>query len=173
MAETPNFAGAGSPNGRVVGRRERAWAPPVAGPARQAGRMEWAKALCGGVLIGCAVVLLRARTGGIAGISGLVGRGLLPGQGTLAERAPALGFSLGLAAVGALFSALGRAVDVPHAPALLALGGLFVGLGTRLGSGCTSGHGICGVSRGSARSIVATLTFMATGILTVALEHGR
>jgi uncharacterized membrane protein YedE/YeeE len=53
------------------------------------------------------------------------------------------------------------------------VGGLCVGLGTRLGSGCTSGHGICGVSRGSTRSIVATLTFMALGILTVALEHGR
>jgi uncharacterized protein len=135
--------------------------------------MVWAKALCGGVLIGCAVVLLRARTGGIAGISGLVGRGLLPGQGALVARAPALGFLFGLAAVGAVFSALGRVVDVPHGSALLVVGGLCVGLGTRLGSGCTSGHGICGVSRGSTRSIVATLTFMALGILTVALEHGR
>lgn len=135
--------------------------------------MEWARALCGGALIGAAVVGLRATTGGVAGISGLVGRSTLPGQGTLASRAPALAFLAGLALIGALFGALGRAIDVPHSPALLAGAGVLVGLGTRLGSGCTSGHGICGVSRGSLRSIVATLVFMATGIAAVALGHGR
>jgi uncharacterized membrane protein YedE/YeeE len=135
--------------------------------------MEWARALCGGALIGCAVLLLRAGTGGIAGISGIVGRALLPGQGALAVRAPALWFVLGLVAVGAITSALGRPVDAPHDAALLALGGLLVGFGTWLGSGCTSGHGICGVSRGSLRSIVATLTFMVAGMLTVALGHAR
>jgi uncharacterized membrane protein YedE/YeeE len=129
----------------------------------------WAQALGGGVLIGCAVLLLRAGTGRIAGVSGLVGQACLPRLATAAQRAQALGFLLGLVLVGGLFSLRGRPVDVPHATWLVLLGGALVGFGTRLGAGCTSGHGICGVSRGSLRSIAATLTFMLVGMAVVAL----
>lgn len=121
----------------------------------------------GGVLIGAACVLLLVTHGRLAGISGIVGP-LVAGRAH-GDRSWRLAFFAGL-----LVGGLGLAWTVPGAieasPAslpTLALAGLLVGLGTRLGSGCTSGHGICGISQLSARSIVATLTFMGTGMATV------
>ncbi len=125
----------------------------------------------GGALIGAASALLLVLNGRIAGISGIVG-GLL-GPQPRGERAWRLAFLGGLLAGGlvlgvALPSAL--AASPASLPVVIAAG-LLVGLGTRIGSGCTSGHGICGISRLSARSLVATLTFMGTGMLTVLVTH--
>jgi hypothetical protein len=123
-------------------------------------------ATLGGLLIGCAAVLLLLVNGRIAGISGILG-------GALARRCDdrtwrvlfLLGLPLGALAVGALRGGLEIQVSTPL-PALIAAG-LLVGFGTRLGGGCTSGHGVCGIGRGSQRSIVATAVFMLTGALTV------
>jgi uncharacterized membrane protein YedE/YeeE len=123
-------------------------------------------ATLGGLLIGAAAVLLLLANGRIAGISGILG-GALSGAGD--ERrwriAFVLGLPLGALAVGALRG--GLEIGVPGSLARMAVAGLLVGLGTRLGSGCTSGHGVCGIGRGSRRSVVATAVFMATGALTV------
>jgi len=121
----------------------------------------------GGVLIGAASALLLVFNGRIAGISGIAG-GLVDGTAR-GDRAWRVAFVGGLLAGGLLLAwLLPSAVQASPVPLpLVVLAGLLVGLGTRVGSGCTSGHGICGISRLSARSIVATLTFMATGIATV------
>lgn len=126
----------------------------------------------GGALIGLAAALLLALNGRIAGISGIVGGLLPPRAGDALWR---LLFVLGLA-LGALlvrlYSGAPLAVPVESSTFTLVLGGLLVGFGTRLGSGCTSGHGICGLARLSPRSVVAVLTFMASAMLTVfALRH--
>ena len=126
----------------------------------------------GGALIGLAAALLLALNGRIAGISGIVGGLLPPRAGDALWR---LLFVLGLA-LGALlvrlYSGAPLAVPVESSTFTLVLGGLLVGFGTRLGSGCTSGHGICGLARLSPRSLVAVLTFMASAMLTVfALRH--
>ena len=125
-------------------------------------------AAIGGVLIGISAVLLMMLSGRIAGISGIVG-GLLPPV-PARDRSWRLAFILGLVAAPALLRATtGDAfIGPPTAgiPTLIAAG-LLVGIGTALGSGCTSGHGICGVSRLSPRSMAAVLVFIATGIVTV------
>jgi len=125
-------------------------------------------AVIGGVLIGISAVLLMTLSGRIAGISGIVG-GLLP-PAPAPDRSWRLAFILGLVAAPAGLRVLtGDALIGPPTagiPALVAAG-LLVGIGTALGSGCTSGHGICGVSRLSSRSIVAVLVFIATGMVTV------
>jgi uncharacterized membrane protein YedE/YeeE len=125
------------------------------------------RALLGGSLIGLAATVALLGHGRIAGISGTLGRALDDDGG----RSFRLPFVLALIAVGALGTLLaphsfGAAV---RSTPVLALAGLLVGIGTTLGNGCTSGHGVCGISRGSLRSIVATLTFMLTGAITVAL----
>jgi len=130
----------------------------------------WTAAL-GGVLIGLAASLLVLFCGRIAGISGIVGGLLRPQRGDLGWR---IAFVLGLLAAPAAYS-LFRALPAAHVeagtPALL-LAGLLVGFGTRLGSGCTSGHGVCGLSRLSPRSLAATGIFMAAGFATVfVLRH--
>ena len=121
----------------------------------------------GGVLIGISASLLLLFNGRVAGISGIVG-GLLARQpGGTAWRALFVG---GLLAGGAIaYAAMPGRFDASATPTmpLVAVAGLLVGVGTRIGSGCTSGHGVCGVSRFSRRSLAATLTFMATGGLTV------
>jgi len=122
----------------------------------------------GGVLIGCAAVLLMAWDGRIAGISGIASRLLPPYQDN--AFAARLGFVLGLAAAPlAYWLATGREVAQTVSPnlPLMAAAGLLVGFGAVYGSGCTSGHGVCGLSRLSPRSLAATLTFMATGFATV------
>jgi uncharacterized membrane protein YedE/YeeE len=121
--------------------------------------------LLGGVLIGLAASALLWLDGKVAGISGIVG-GLLRRDEPVWRGA----FVAGLVAGGALLrlalpSAFALTVAEP-VPVVLAAG-LLVGFGSQLGNGCTSGHGVCGVSRGSRRSLVATATFMATGIATV------
>jgi uncharacterized membrane protein YedE/YeeE len=121
----------------------------------------------GGALIGLAASLLLLSHGKVAGISGMV-RGLL--DPTARERGYRAWFLAGLLVMGLAFALvkpelLASAASAPLA--LTAVAGLLVGFGTSLGGGCTSGHGVCGVSRLSRRSIVATVTFLATGMLTV------
>ncbi|MBA4109758.1 MAG: YeeE/YedE [Leptothrix sp. (in: Bacteria)] len=128
-------------------------------------------ALIGGALIGLAAATLLWLNGRIAGISGIVGGLLTQASGDVAWR---LAFVLGL--VGSPW-VYGLATDWPLPQidagyAALVLAGLLVGVGTRYGSGCTSGHGVCGLSRLSPRSLVATVVFMAAGFLTVwVLRH--
>ena len=119
----------------------------------------------GGLLIGLAAAVFLLGSGRIAGISGLFARSTLGGRLDLS----ALLFTLSLVAGAALVAVLGGGVEqtFPGHWAYLVIGGLVVGFGTRLGSGCTSGHGVCGMSRLSKRSIAATLTFMASGMVTV------
>ena len=128
--------------------------------------------LAGGILVGLASAAFLLLNGRIAGISGLVG-GLLSAPS--GERGWRLAFLGGLAAaplVAGLAAPL-PAVEVDAGYPALLLAGLLVGLGTRYGSGCTSGHGICGLARRSPRSYVATLAFLAAGFLTVyLLRHG-
>lgn len=125
-------------------------------------------ALLGGALLGLGAALLLLSNGRLAGISGIVGGLLRPAPGEWGWRAM---FVLGLLGGGGLFAALRPAAFAPAARPLplVALAGLIVGFGSRLGGGCTSGHGVCGVSRLSKRSLFGTLTFMLTGIATVAL----
>lgn len=123
-------------------------------------------ALLGGLLIGIAAALLLISTGRIFGISGIVGGLLNPKKGDLLWRF----FMVAGLILGAIVMQLitGNPKTVETVPTtLLIFGGLSMGFGTLLGSGCTSGHGVCGMSRFSARSIVATLTFMFMGFITV------
>ena len=124
--------------------------------------------LAGGALIGAAAVMLMAAKGRIAGVSGIAMR-LLPPYADR-ELAGRLAFILGIAAAPLLVLLLTGAAPVPTieaTPPLLALAGLLVGFGAVWGNGCTSGHGVCGLSRLSLRSLVATGVFMATAIATV------
>lgn len=124
----------------------------------------------GGLLIGLAAAIMLLGLGRIAGVSGLTARATgIADSG--APRAVAIAFVLGLPLGSLLVSRLmgGVIVHYPPSAATLILAGLLVGFGTRLGSGCTSGHGVCGLSRLSRRSTVATILFMASGIATVAL----
>jgi len=132
--------------------------------------------LMGGALIGTSAVVLLAFTGRLAGISNIA-HGLIASlrQGKSMDAAWRAVFLLGMvAATWAYFQATGATVNPrQHYPSgLLVLGGLLVGYGTSMGNGCTSGHGVCGLGRLSVRSLAATLTFMATGALTVfVLRH--
>lgn len=122
----------------------------------------------GGALIGLAAVLLMALKGRIAGVSGIASRLLPPFEDR--EFAGRLAFVAGLVAAPALvWLASGRLPEqtIEAGTAVLVIGGLLVGFGSVWGNGCTSGHGVCGLSRLSVRSLVATVTFMATAILTV------
>lgn len=125
-------------------------------------------ALFGGILIGLAAVALALLNGRIAGISGILGGLLRPVKGDTAWRAA---FVLGLLGSSWLYTlwAPMPTAQVAASDTTLLLAGLIVGLGTRYGAGCTSGHGVCGLSRLSPRSLVATLAFMAAGFLTVGL----
>lgn len=127
--------------------------------------------LAGGVLIGLAAALMLLGIGRIAGVSGIAARATGIADSSL-PRLSAWSFVIGLP-VGAVVVLLANG-GLPAnfaSPVYLAVAGLIVGVGTRLGSGCTSGHGVCGMSRFSQRSIVATLTFMVTGIATVAVMN--
>ncbi len=128
-------------------------------------------AAIGGALIGLAAVLLMALNGRIAGVSGIVAGIMAPlrGEGR-ADLSWRLAFVAGLVLAPLIVSAIRGeivAVSTPHPLWMMGLGGLLVGYGTRLGSGCTSGHGVCGVARLSKRSFAATAMFMATAIATV------
>jgi len=126
--------------------------------------------LLGGLLIGAAAALLLLANGRVAGISGIAGGSVSAVRGDRLWRALFLvGLPLGAGLVSLGFEGTG----VPQAPpVLLVAGGLLVGYGTQLGSGCTSGHGVCGMARGAKRSIAATGTFMVAGAVTVfAVRH--
>jgi uncharacterized membrane protein YedE/YeeE len=121
----------------------------------------------GGALIGLATAGLLLALGRIAGISGILGGALAGERGDLAWRIAflaglPLGAWLATVATGDL-----HGFAITASPALLVSGGLLVGIGTQVGGGCTSGHGVCGLARGSPRSIAATALFMATAALTV------
>ena len=137
--------------------------------------VDWAhftpwSSLAGGILIGVAAAMLLLLNGRIAGVSGIVGGLLAPQRGDLAWR---VAFVLGLLIAPAAFTLFGKA-PLPRIDAgwgALIVAGLLVGVGTSYASGCTSGHGVCGLSRLSPRSLVATLAFMAAGMLTVFLAR--
>ncbi|WP_194721462.1 YeeE/YedE family protein [Noviherbaspirillum malthae] len=122
--------------------------------------------LAGGVLIGLAAALLFLLNGRIAGISGILGGLFRPAGGDIAWR---ISFLLGLVLAPAIYRMLYPlpAVQVEADIPLLISAGLLVGIGTRYGSGCTSGHGVCGLSRLSPRSLAATIAFMLAGFSTV------
>ena len=129
--------------------------------------MTYAIAALGGALIGLSAVLFLLLNGRIAGVSGIVADLLPTSRRGRCDLAFVIGLLLGPAIVRAISG--GWPVARPVASGTtLAVAGLLVGFGTRLGSGCTSGHGVCGVSRLSPRSLIATATFMITGIATVA-----
>jgi uncharacterized membrane protein YedE/YeeE len=128
--------------------------------------------LLGGALLGLAAVLLMAAKGRIAGVSGIAVRLLPPYADD--EFAGRLAFILGIALAPLVVLLVTGSAPVPTieaGPALLVVAGLLVGFGAVWGNGCTSGHGVCGLSRLSLRSLVATLTFMATAMATVFLTR--
>jgi uncharacterized membrane protein YedE/YeeE len=129
-------------------------------------------ALTGGALIGLATASVFWLQGRLAGISGICGALLAPARGDASWR---VAFLIGLLAVGAFGTGIApEAFSTAAAPSLawVAGAGLLVGFGTRLGNGCTSGHGVCGIARLSPRSIAATLVFMAVaGVISFLLRH--
>jgi uncharacterized protein len=124
--------------------------------------------LVGGGLIGLAAAIMLLGAGRIAGVSGIAARAFGLADGSL-PRAGAWAFVIGLP-FGALLVTSQSATAAPDfaSPIVLVIAGLIVDIGTRVGSGCTSGHGVCGMSRLAQRSLVAVATFMATGFATVA-----
>ncbi|RFP16143.1 MULTISPECIES: YeeE/YedE family protein [unclassified Duganella] len=125
-------------------------------------------ALLGGVLIGAAAALLILLNGRIAGISGIIGGLLRPVQGDILWRITFVGgLILAPLVYGAFYAWPHAQIDADYG--VLIAAGLLVGVGTRYGSGCTSGHGVCGISRLSPRSIAATAIFMAAGFVSVYL----
>lgn len=127
--------------------------------------------LLGGALIGAAAALLLLASGRIAGVSGVLGRSFFPARGELSWR---LAFLVGLPVGCELTRRLtGEPLgfDIARSPLLLVAAGLLVGVGTQLGNGCTSGHGVCGMARGSRRSLAATATFLAVAVLTVSVSR--
>ncbi|PRQ07823.1 YeeE/YedE family protein [Enhygromyxa salina] len=126
-------------------------------------------ALVGGALIGLAAAVMLVLNGRITGISGIIG-GLLERDDRAWRGMFVIGMLLGGVALQALVPATIPGAATDSLP-LLAVAGLLVGFGTRMGGGCTSGHGVCGISRLSTRSIVATGTFMVTAMVTVGLAR--
>ncbi len=128
-------------------------------------------ALVGGMLIGLAAALFALLNGRVAGISGVLGGLFKPTRGDIGWRVAFVGGLVSASLVYNLFAAL-PAMQIDAGYAALVVAGLLVGVGTRYGAGCTSGHGVCGLSRLSPRSLVATLAFMGAGFLTVfVLRH--
>ena len=128
-------------------------------------------AAIGGALIGLSAVLLMLLTGRIAGVSGIFGGLLNPGSSDKGWR---IAFIAGLILAPLLAGWIGHGMPTPQLPAswtVIIAAGLLVGFGARLGGGCTSGHGICGVARLSPRSIAATAIFILTAIATVAVTR--
>lgn len=125
--------------------------------------------LVGGIMIGLAAAMMLLGAGRIAGVSGITARATGLGSGSMALTS-AWGFLAGLplGAVAVVWMLGGRATAFAPWP-IMVISGLLVGFGTRMGSGCTSGHGVCGISRLSPRSILATATFVAAGVITVGI----
>lgn len=132
--------------------------------------VEWLYGLIGGLVIGCAGALFLLMNGRIMGASGIIG-GLVDGSGS-GNRNERIAFLAGLSGVPmvlALVFGFAPSNGVTHNALLLIVAGLLVGVGTRLANGCTSGHGVCGISRLSLRGIVATAFYIGAGGLTVVL----
>ncbi len=131
---------------------------------------DWLFGLGGGLLIGCAAAIYLLVNGRIMGASGILG-GLIEARPDWPERAA---FIAGLVAVPAIVASVSSAETGATANlAVLVAGGLLVGFGTRLGNGCTSGHGVCGLSRFSLRGLAAVVTFLVAGVIAMAvLRHG-
>lgn len=126
---------------------------------------DFLSAFLGGLLLGVSVVGYLYIHGRIAGISGLIGQVLNPKS---IFKTPALWFLLGLIIIPFVYGlCIQPEIELNTSPWMMIIAGLLVGFGTRLGSGCTSGHGICGISRLSRRSILATAVFMWAGFMTV------
>jgi len=127
-------------------------------------------ALIGGIVIGLAVVLFFYSTGRLAGVSGIANNVLTKNT----NRGTNLLFLIGLIS-GPIFYQLFISSDVPYLinnnTVILIIGGLLVGIGTQIGMGCTSGHGVCGISRFSVRSIIATISFIFSGVVVVYLMN--
>ena len=126
------------------------------------------QALFGGILIGISAALLLAFNGRIAGISGIL-YNLLFNPLSGVERGWRIAFLVGLVAGGYFMLPVEFELRQGYSQWLLIASGLAVGIGTRIGNGCTSGHGVCGIGLMAGRSVVATVTFMATGIITVTI----
>ncbi|MBL8298593.1 MAG: YeeE/YedE family protein [Rhodanobacteraceae bacterium] len=128
--------------------------------------LSWLVALAGGVLIGLSATLLLWLNGRVAGVSGILNGVVFLKQGDVCWRAM---FLLGLIAAAGLYMTFVPGAPLPRSDfprGGLVIAGLLVGFGTRMGNGCTSGHGVCGLGRLSTRSLVAVLTFMATAVAT-------
>lgn len=126
-------------------------------------------ALIGGALIGLGLAVVLVGTGQIAGLSGIVGGIIRPAS---RDRTWRLSFLVGAIGVGAIFAATTHGTFdrlAPHSLPVVAMSGGLVGIGTRLSNGCTSGHGLCGISRLSRRSILATMTFMVAAMITATI----
>lgn len=125
--------------------------------------------LGGGALLGAGAAALLVGGGRLAGVSGILGGAVAGAR----ERAWRVAFLAGLVLAGLLAArfAPGSVSESPRSLALVVVAGLLVGFGTRVGGGCTSGHGVCGLGRLSKRSLAATLVFMATGALTAVAVH--
>ena len=122
--------------------------------------------LLGGALIGLAAMVYLLATGRVAGVSGILAGAL----GETAARGERVAFLAGLVGAGLLATAVSSpAIANPTSTPVLLVAGVLVGFGTRVGGGCTSGHGVCGISRFSSASLVATATFIAAGAATVAI----
>lgn len=132
---------------------------------------DWIRALAGGAVIGVSATLMLALNGRVTGISGITGGLVLPTAGDVRWRALFVG---GLMVGGLLMLLAMPGAFTPSRASLAtaAVAGLLVGVGTRVGNGCTSGHGICGISRLAPRSLAATVTFIAAGAVTVLLTGG-
>lgn len=130
----------------------------------------WLNALGGGVLIGTSATILLAFNGRIAGISGILNNAIE----SRFDRVWSLLFLLGMLGGGAIYAYIFVPGAIPQAeftPWIMLSSGLLVGFGTRMGNGCTSGHGVCGLGRLSWRSLVAVITFLGTAMITVFVTH--
>ena len=127
--------------------------------------------LIGGILIGLSASMLMLLNGRIAGISGIVAGALRPESGEWEWRICFIAGLVGAGAIARIISPASLVIGISRSLPIFLIAGLLVGFGTRLGSGCTSGHGVCGLSRGSIRSLAATLTFMLAGAATVYLMN--
>jgi len=132
--------------------------------------MDWIMGLIGGLLIGSAGAVFLLLNGRVMGASGLLG-GLIDGSGrhNFGERLAFVLGVMGFPAIAVTFLSATPTTNVTSNVALLIIGGLLVGYGTRTANGCTSGHGVCGISRFSLRGIVATLIYIGAGGLTMAV----